>query len=173
MKNIIVLLSVSLTVLITLSSAQAQSWGFLAGMHRWEIQREDNTTYPVKPEFSTLFGVAMFHPSYPLELDILYTKKQVEAQGNAETSLQVPFFYRANITKEFHFGLGGFFDYDLTDRPYVSARQKLDIGVATSLKYQVPFGKSLLAIDGRYLFGTTDLPGKSRDIVLLVGLIFK
>jgi len=169
MKKIIL---VSLTVLLTLSVARAESWGFLGGMHRWQIVNEDKSKYPVSPKFSSLFGVALFHQSYPLELDILYTNKDIPEWGNHENSLQLPFFYRANITKEFIFGLGGFFDYDMTDRPYTS-RQKLDIGVATSLKYQVPFGKSLLALDGRYLFGTSDLPGKSRDIVLLVGLIFK
>ncbi len=169
MKKYLIL---SLTILLTLSVAHAESWGFLAGMHRWEIKHEDKTTYPASPKFSSLFGVAVFHQSYPLELDILYTNKEVQEWGTRENSLQLPFFYRAHITKEFIFGLGGYFDYDMTDRPYTS-RQKLDIGVATSLKYQVPFGKSLLAFDGRYLFGTTDLPGKSRDIVLLVGLIFK
>lgn len=169
MKKYIIL---SLTLLLTLfSAAHAESWGFLAGMHRWEIKDETGITYPASPKFSSLFGIAMFHQSYPLELDLLYTKKEI-SQWQTENSLQIPFFYRANITKELIFGIGGFFDYDMTDRPQ-TGRQKLDMGVATSLKYQVPFGKSLLAFDARYLFGTTDLPGKSRDIVLLVGLLFK
>jgi len=172
MKNIILL---SLTFLLALCSfsAQAESWGFLAGMHRWEIKEETGLTYPDSPKFSSLFGVALFHQSYPLELDLLYTKKEISQWNMTENSLQIPFLYRANITKELLFGIGGFFDYDMTDKPHASGRQKLDIGVATSLKYQVPFGKSLLAFDARYLFGTTDLPGKSRDIVLLVGLLFK
>jgi hypothetical protein len=167
MKKFILL---SLTIsfcLFNLPKAQAETWGFLAGMNRWQLTGAYKTA---NPKFAPQFGVAMFNQGMPLELDILYTNKET-VSGGKETSFQFPFFYRANITKEFRFGLGGFFDYNTSDHAY--GRQKLDMGLATSLQYMIPFGKSLLSFEGRYLYGTADLPGKSMDIAFLVGLIFK
>jgi hypothetical protein len=149
--------------------AQAESWGVLGGVHKYTLVNEKSENVTPDATFSNLFGIALYHSSYPLELDILYTSKKF-SENTTEKSLQFPIFYRANITKEFKFGVGVFFDYNMSDETY---RQKLDMGLAASLQYQYPMGKGFLELDVRYLYGNTELPGKSRDINLLVGYVLK
>lgn len=153
------------------SDAYAQSFGVLGGMQRYTIVLND-VTMPAEPGFDTLFGIALFSSSYPVELDILYTSKKLN-EYYSESSLQFPVFYRANISKELLFGFGAFADYSMEDQQNTYGRQKLDLGLTVSMQYRIPFGKSFLVLDARYLHGMTDLPGNSRNIALLAGLFFK
>ena len=165
----------SLTLLIALISftpvtAKAEKWGVLGGVQRygWEDERSNPIIEDAK--FSPVFGIALYPWSQPIEVDILYTTKTI-AEGYETNSLQFPIFYRADIFKELKLGVGAFFDYDLEDETY--GKQKLDIGLAGSLQYQIPFGKGFLVLDARYLHGMTDLPGKSNYVTLLAGFILK
>jgi hypothetical protein len=163
-----------LTLLLALSiigpkAAQAQSWGVLGGVHKYTLVDESSKDITPDAAFATLFGVALYPSTRPIELDILYTSKKL-SENTIEKSLQFPVLYRADITKEFKLGVGVFFDYNMSEFAY---RQKLDMGFAASLQYQYPMGKGFLELDARYLYGNTSLPGKSRDINLLVGYVLK
>lgn len=171
MKYILTKILTLLIIIASLSSksAFAESWGVLGGVNRFEVVYP-NSSSTRDPLLGTVFGAALYPSSNPIEIDILYTSKKI-TETYSENSLQFPVFYRANITKEFKFGIGAFFDYSLREASY--GGQKLDIGVVASLQYQFPMGKSFFVLDARYLYGMADLPGNSRDINLLVGLVFK
>jgi hypothetical protein len=157
-------------VILAPTIAKAESWGALTGVHKYVIESSSSaSTTKSKSEFSSLFGLAFYHSTYPVELDVFYTTKKLDTDYT-ENSLQLPFFYRSNFTKELKLGVGGFFDYYLGEN---LGRQKLDMGPAISLQYQIPVGKAFLVLDARYLYGMLELPGNSRDINLIIGIVFK
>jgi hypothetical protein len=167
-KLTILLFFTLLTLIPTITFAE--SWGILAGMHKYVIGASTSASTPESnSDFSQLYGIALYTPKYPVEFDILYTIKKIDVDVKQE-SLQFPFFFRAEITKALKLGVGGFFDYNLL---YSVGTKNLDMGPALSLQYQIQVGNAWFVLDARYLYGVVDIPGTSRDINFLAGFVFK
>ena len=159
---------VSLISIFSAPSAHAYMWGVLGGVGKYDLTAgSTGGSGTTDSKFSPMGGLGLFFPR--AELDVLYITKAI-ASGTTLNSVEVPLFYRLHLGSNFRLGLGGFADFSTTD---VGGLQKFDYGLAGSLQFHTAMsGRTSFLVDARYLFGLPDLPGNSRFINILVGVVF-